>query len=155
MENSQTAFERQGNPWVSEAERLEMQATLLPERGGRRMAKPKPRFIERPRPYPVNEERAMMQWIVAQRGGSRVVRPAQTPKKVGNFQVSCQRELTPTPVVVQPEPFQHLAPAKKVKAPTDAEKQARLQREHVKALADALEHAQARLQRLEAEAKRS
>jgi hypothetical protein len=52
MKSMAEAFERTGNPLVTEREQREMQATLVPVRGGRKMAKEKPPFVQKLRPYP-------------------------------------------------------------------------------------------------------
>lgn len=40
-------FSRRGNPWVTERERQELQASLTPARGGAKKAKERVRFIDR------------------------------------------------------------------------------------------------------------
>lgn len=46
MRSMAQEFARKGNPMLTERERAELQARLIPTRGGRKMAKPKAKFVD-------------------------------------------------------------------------------------------------------------
>jgi hypothetical protein len=49
LETCAQNFARKGDPWLTERERNELQASLAPERGGRKYAKPKMEWRDRQR----------------------------------------------------------------------------------------------------------
>lgn len=115
MDNNFSQFARAGNPWIDEHEQAEMQAQLVPVRGGRKMAVPKTPYCEPRKPTPRTPEqleaeqlREELQWLKAYRGGSRTVCPLAQGKPRTAWDVFVKaprdRELPPRVHVPAREP---------------------------------------------------